>query len=356
MAKIPPHLPAPVCNIDDHKKWLRLKLIIASASFGMLAGLSGAAVMVGWVWPNYGGGDIWLSSAQNRSSVSPNQLDDKVAREINDRIFSVYAGGSPLSGISYLKKTDKLGDAIVIGSDGWLSMFIGRYSGNFKNWVALSNDGSTYEVEKVVFDKFSGVIYLKLLIATTNNNQFKVVSFTDTATLGSTAFVWADGIWSVALIAREIYALVPPHLDTAPVLSFSLSEPVPAGSVAIDLQGKVVGLADSQGRIIPNAYLTRVIPDLLSLNRFTYLSLGVDGWFGAEQPIVVDSQTISGFAVSQVWAAGSPLRKGDIILAINGKPIEESKFLWYNKGTSVKLQILRNGKKIEVESTIFETK
>jgi len=131
--KLPPHLPPPVCNIADHKKWLRLKLILASAAFGLLAGLSGASILLGWIWPGYGGTDVWTVTEQNRSALSKVQLEEKIAKEIQERIFSVYARATAFNSDSYLKKSDKLGEGVAISSDGWLAMYLPDYNGVYKN-------------------------------------------------------------------------------------------------------------------------------------------------------------------------------------------------------------------------------
>jgi len=357
--KIPPHLPAPVCNIDDHKKWLRLKLILASAAFGLLAGLSGAAIMLGWIWPGYGGGDIWAVSEQNRSYLSTIQLEEKIAGEIKDRIFTIYESASVVGSNSYLKKSDKLGEAIAISSDGWLAMYLPNYTANYKNWRALSGDGSAYSLEKVVFDRYAGVVYLKLTNMTTDgqsNSQFKVVSFSDSVRSFDEIFVYQNDNWYRGLVSYGVYSAGVVHMDTAPVLFYSLNMSADAGSVAINNQGRVVGLINKEGLLLPNVYLTRIMPGILNRQAVAYTSLGVDGWFSKEQPIISKNEKVSGFMVNRVWGKSSPLKKGDIILEVNGKLIEAEDYLWYsNTNEMVKLKVLRGEKTLELESKVTET-
>jgi len=87
------------------------------------------------------------------------------------------------------------------------------------------------------------------------------------------------------------------------------------------------------------------LPNILSAQTVVYPSLGADGWFSEEQPIVVASSSASGFAVTRVWSAGSKLRKGDIITEINGRVVTADD-LWYNitGNTTVRLQINKGGK------------
>ncbi len=354
--KLPPHLPPPVCNIEDHKKWLRLKLILASAAFGLLAGLSGASILLGWIWPGYGGEDVWTVTEQNRSALSKVQLEEKIAKEIQDRIFTVYARETAFSVGSYLKKTDKLGESVAISSDGWLAMYLPDYNGSYKNWRVLSPIGTVYTPAKAVFDKYAGIVYLKLSNITTQGqtSQLKVVNFSEAPRVFDEIFIYQDGNWVKNSLGYPVYPLDSAHLDTIPNVLFGLGDGSSSGAVAINSQGRMVGFITNEGMLLSNVYLTRVMPEVLNKQTVLYPSLGVDGWFSVEQPVVVEDEKVKGFAVSRVWATGSPLKKGDIILEINGRPIETVDYLWYNKNETVSLKVMRGGEIIEIESKVFE--
>ena len=72
----PPHLPPPSCNLETHRRLRRLKILGAATFFGLIAGLTGASMMIAWIWPGYGGGDLWVVTEQTRSPLYRAQLEE----------------------------------------------------------------------------------------------------------------------------------------------------------------------------------------------------------------------------------------------------------------------------------------
>jgi len=345
----PPHLPPKSCNIARHQKWRRLKIIFALTIFALIVGMSGASMMIGWIWPRFAEGDTWIASYVH-PALSRVQMEDRVRQEISLRIVSVYQSESALNGVNYLKQ--KMGDAIVVSSDGWVAMYKPDYDGSYKNFSVLAKDGQVYQLENAVMDKYSGVLYLKI-----KNAQFDVVNFSGSISAGEDIFVFNDSDWYHSVVDYPVMsANVIPHMDTAPVLFYSLDGKFKLGDVVINSQGTVDGLIQNDGSLLSSDYITRVLPNILSAQTVVYPSLGADGWFSEEQPIVVASSSASGFAVTRVWSAGSKLRKGDIITEINGRVVTADD-LWYNitGNTTVRLQIIRAGKTIEIETKLTDT-
>jgi len=356
--KHPPHLPPQECNVESHRSWQRIKIILAAAGFGLLAGVTGAAIMLGWIWPGYGGGDVWAVS-QNLSFSDKSQLDEKINQEIRDRIFGIYENSVSQSQGSYtLRPQDKLGDAVVISSDGWLAMYQPAPAGNYKNWKAVSFDGSVYAVERIMPDRYSGMLYFKLAVRDAgdqNDAQFKVITFDDNINFGEETFVLKNINWYRNAVSFPAATRNPfPHLDTAPSYFYSLDTPAGESSIVINNQGRLAGFVNQNGDLLPNIYITRIIPTLLSNNRVAYLSLGVEGLFNREQAIVVNGERQRGFIITKVLAKNSLLKKGDIILDINGREIEQDNILWYNKDATIRISVWRAGKVMEVESKIVE--
>jgi len=129
----PPHLPAPSCNVASHRKWQRIKILLAAAVFGLVAGLSGAAIMLGWIWPGWGGGDDWMVSRVNNSWLNRTQLEERVRIEMADRVAVVYSRANVWHGANYFSETDKIGEASVVTSDGWLVMHYQGSVGGYKS-------------------------------------------------------------------------------------------------------------------------------------------------------------------------------------------------------------------------------
>lgn len=349
----PPHLPAPACEIKSHHNLQRIKLILAAAVFGLVAGISGASMVVGWIWPSLGNGDIYLES-YNYTLLSRNQLSESLQVEAQQRVAQVYKDVSDSSGISYLSEQKRLGTAIIVTSDGWLTIYLPNYDGIYKNWRVLLYNGTVYSVKQVVRDLRSNYVYLKL--DTHADAQFKVVTFADNVKAGDDVYAYSSGVWKRNIVQDKVYKpLTAVHLDTAANYGFLLANPVVTGAVVLNNQGRVAGVIAENGLLITGEQVNRVLPYILRAQKATYLSLGVEGWYSEENPILNKTEKINGFAVARVLSKISKLRVGDIILEINGQVVN-SETMWYNisGNNSVKVKILRKGKMVELETSVVE--
>ena len=234
--KLPPHLPPPVCNVDHYHKWQRIKLIVAAAFFGVLAGLSGAAMMLGWIWPGVGGADNWLAS-QNLIKEH-NQLSDSLRHEIEEKIVTVYSQESAASAVGFLAEKNRVGQALIITADGWMLMQKPNQL-NYKTWRLLFSDGSVYGVSKIASDNRSGILLLKVGALpggkTLTNVQFKVISFADNVKVNDDNFVLSNNRWQWAYIQEAVAKnLSIPHLDTAPTYTFLISNNFVQGALSFN--------------------------------------------------------------------------------------------------------------------------
>lgn len=355
----PPHLPPPACNIENHRKWLRLKLIAASTVFGLAAGMSGAAVMLGWLWPNYGGGDVWIT-AQTRQATAHNQLEEQVRAEVAEKIFTVYRGLSAAGGVSFLSQSEELGEAVSVSSDGWTAMVLPVATGDWRNWRFLGANKALYRAEKSLFDARAGIAYVKLAPIDPNKENstqsFKVIGFADKVGNLDEVYVFQNGEWRYAWITETVWKNNQSgHLDSAPAFGFNTSVAFAPGSVAVNSRGQLAGIINASGQLEPAQAVARVVPDVLSDSRIVYATLGVEGWFSEEQSLIVDGEKISGFAVMRVVGAKTLLRRGDIILEINGEVVSAQN-LWYNiyNNQKVRLKVLRSGKPVELETPVIK--
>jgi hypothetical protein len=345
----PPHLPPKTSNIEIHRLWQRLKILLAVVGISLVAGMSGASMMLGWIWPRFAEGDTWITSYTS-PGLSRAQLENRVREEVSSRIVAVHKGLGSLSGVNYLNK--KIGDGIILSSDGWLAMYQPNYDGNYKNLYVVTDDGQVWQPEKALLDKFSGILYLKI-----KDNQFKVAGFIDENSPIDDIFVFQNSYWyhGFALYPSLNYKI--PHLDSAPLLSYSLNGSFNVGEVAINSQGRIVGFVTEKNLLLPSFYLTRVLSKVLSQQTLSYPSLGVDGWFGDEQTIVSEKTKVQGFVVSSVWSASNLLRRGDVLVEINGRIVTPDN-LWYNinDNQTVNVKVLRAGKVMDLSLKVTRTK
>lgn len=352
----PPHLPPKTSSVESHRYMQRLKLLFAVVIFGLIAGMSGASIMLGWIWPKFAEGDSWISS-YTRPGISRAELENRIRSEVASRIVAVHRGTASVGEVNFFNK--KIGDGIILSSDGWLALYQPSYDGNYKNIYVVVERGNIFQPENAVWDKYSGVLYLKI-----KNEQFKVVGFVDESENLDDIFVWQDNNWYHGVVLYRIFNYKIPHLDSAPIRSYSLNGTFNAGEIAINNQGRVVGMIGEDNLLLPGFYISRVLPKVLSRQSLAYPSLGVEGWFGEEQTIFVDSdetsktgETAQGFLVTNVLTSGNLLKKGDLLSEINGRVVTADS-LWYiiNDNESVTARVLRNGKVIEVTVKVIETK
>jgi S1-C subfamily serine protease len=312
------------------------------------------------VWPGYGGGDTLFNAQQNRLAWSSRQPEERTQKEISSRVVAVYSQEQSLGGNNYFNPDDKLGDAAIISSDGWVVMYLPKTAVNLKRARALSSDGAVFELEKVLTDARSGLVFLKISLLDEKTRarvggQFQVVSLAENVDAGSEVFVFERDTWRSATVnARDWNIYARPHLDTAPAYALALNIGFSHGSTVINGQGRLAGFMLADNIFLPANYLARVMPTVLGTGKVVYESLGVSGWFDSEQPIVVDAQRVAGsFAISRVDKAHGLLRVGDIITTVNGQIVTPEN-LWYNitGHKTVRLKVWHAGKAIDVEATV----
>lgn len=346
----PPHLPPPSCDVARHRQWQRMKTLFVAGFFGLAAGLSGAAVMLGWIWPGFGGGNVWFAN-YNRHGVLREELEARVHEELSERVVTVYKGGIGKDGSGFLSAANKVGEAIIVSSDGWLALYFPSFDGNVKNISVLAADNKIYPLEKGMLDRYSGIAYLKI-----KDGQFKVVSFADDNQAPDELSTYGGaGAWVNGNASRErVGSFAIPHLETSPVVSYVVDNNVPAASVALNSQGRIVGLTKNNNELIPAVYVARLLPAVLGRGEVSYLTLGAEGWFDEEQPIFINGRRVHAFYASKIINKASLSRKGDIILEFNGK-VAKAGDLWYNNAQDkVRLKVWREGKAIEFESPVYE--
>jgi len=349
MKKNPPHLPVASCNLVNHRMWQRLKILLLIIFFSIITAIAGASMVMGWLWPTWGGGEIMISS-RRQAAVSEKNLEDIVKKEILDRIVSVYKVSSKAYGVDYLKQENKIGEAVLVSSDGWIA-FYSTTQLNPTNLVIYTNNKNTYSVEKTVYDKYTNINYLKLKIKDT---KFKVINFASDVKSDDDLFVYSDNTWDYSYIKGEYYSNKNlPINDISINKLYYLNTEHQSGQVVINKQGRMVGVVNIEGSLLLSKYINRSLSKFLKEEIISYPSLGIKGWYGFQQPIFVKNENIEGLFVNSVVDVKSKLRAGDIITEINGVVVGKAD-LWYiiNNNIEVDLKILRNSKEIIIKSPI----
>lgn len=351
----PPHLPNPTCNIKNHERWINIKSLIVVTLFGLAAGITGAAVMLGWIWPNFGGGDTWVVS-QNNIDLGRGQLDALVGKESNERVYNVYTDMAHLDTFAYLSEKNKLTEAVAVSSDGWLAMYVPKSEKamSYKKWRIAGYNGTVYKIDKFLFDERARLAYAKVsLLAMAEKNasltQFKVTGFGDSLAPFDDIFAHEQDGWRYGRVGYVEYGVFgEDHLDSGPNRAYVLEGDFSVGSAVINNRGRLVGFVMDNKMLLSGSALTRILPEVLSREKIVYPTLGVNGWFGFERGAQADGEAMNGFVVERVLSKKTPLRRGDIVTEINGQVVSDEG-LWYNiADQEVKLTVRRAGKILEL--------
>lgn len=236
-------------------------------------------------------------------------------------------------------------------TSGWLVLYRPKFDGKTTGWLAVAENGSIYNVSRSLFDKRSGIVYLKIEPQITKpgvtNEQFKVATFNEGLKQYDELFVFQDGRWNSTMTTGQVTATEISHLDSASSYIYNLTDSFKDGSIVIDVSGNMVGF------IVQGSAALSLINENYFLNginektEIVYPSLGVEGWYGDEKMIIINEEKVSGFIVSKVLGNRQYFQKGDIILEVNGRPMNRES-LWSNIFENrVRVSLLRNGTVVE---------
>lgn len=356
MSKIPPpHLPPKTSSVKLHIFLESLRIILLVAALGLAAGIAGASVVLGWIWPYAGGGETWAMT-QTRSSLSVHQLQDRIIEETAKRTLSVYRQKTSLNGFDRLDKSDFINTAVAVSSDGWAILYAPDTYSDYKNWRALDGDGALAAVDQVIKDNRSNILYIHLTGNTDKGKQLKVASFENTEiSSGEEIYILENNTWNYSFVKFPVFISTKAQLDTAPVVTYSVNNVFAPGSIAVNAQGKVVGVIDENNNLLPYTAVTRILPSVLSEQKIIYHSLGVEGYFTAASPIISRGQSLSGFVINKTLRSNSQLRKGDLITEVNGEEVYQNDFWLQIYGNEkVKIKVLRQDKTVELEISIIK--
>jgi serine protease Do len=236
-----------------------------------------------------------------------------------------------------------------------------------------TNDGESYPAKVVGTDKKTDLALIKVA----GHDDFPFVRFADKSPrIGDWVVVVGNPFGLSETVTAGIVSAKGRNIDADPYDDFlQIDAPINqgnSGGPSFNLDGQVVGVTTAIysvsggsvgiGFAIPAETAKTVIADLKSAGHVTR------GWLGAEiqqiTPSIAESLGIKdseGALVAEV-KAGSPamqghLKAGDVIIAVNGKPVTDSTDLVRKigalaPGSNAELRILRDGAKQTLSVTL----
>ncbi len=353
---ISPHLPPPTCSIAKHHRLERLKFILLFTVVSVVAGFSGAAILVGWVLPTQKAPVI---SQWYFPSFQPDKAKDDAwvnSKLLDDKTVVLYNNFDTVENAVVLADKNKAGLGIIVSSDGWLVSYLPGMTVDVKKWKAYFNN-HIYTIDKVIVDPYAQLVYTK--ISPLNNGgvkeQFPVVSFTNDINVKDELAIYDGRLTKKSTVnASDTRSVLVPRLDSAPVGGYRLDTSFPVGSFAADKQGRLAGIVVEENFILGNEAVSQILPQVFLNQPITHFSLGVEGYLSTDAVVTINGAKVSGFLVTKVRSKNNLFKVGDIIKEINGQLVSDKKIWYYKQATAVNVELLRAGKTIAFK-TMFQT-
>jgi serine protease Do len=360
------------------KRSILFSIIVIFVIGALIGGFLG-----GYISLKYFKSSLNLPSIQNPTNVQYINISDVIKVE-ESQIVNVAEKVSPavvristtqvVQDFFFTYETPGLGSGFIISSDGYIVTNNHVIEGAKKITVTLS-DGKEYDGFLVGTDPSSDVALLRInatdlpYLTFTDSSMLRVgqtviaignpYGFDHTVTTGvisalERTLTFEDGTTLVGVIQTD--AAINPGNSGGPLLN--LSGEVVGMNTAIYAAGQGIGFAVSSNTIM------KVINDLKLYGKVRWPFLGISGVaitddIAKRNDLPVNKGILVVQVLSGTSASDAGLKPFDIITKFDGKDVtsvqELTKYLRQkNIGDKVKLEIIRNGKKIEIEVTLKE--
>ena len=244
----------------------------------------------------------------------------------------------------------KLLNSFIISSDGWLVTYVSDYtSGMEKNWEAIDYQGTSYKIEKVLYDKLEKMLYLKITAS-----GLRVVSFPVWQDLNVDTELWAiNNNWEATFIKKE--NILENNFAWSiwqPQNSWQLTDSFIPGTIFFNNQGQFVGVAVKDNLLSHGWLVEKQINELLVSGKLQYLGVPWQGYF-VRAANKIEGSNISGFYIEKVGSVNSSIAKGDIVLKINGEntTAKNLAYLLWTAPNDLEVIVWRQGSELTVKVT-----
>jgi hypothetical protein len=345
----PPHVPPPASSLSTYRTWQRLKVIFGVTFLGLFAGATAACMILGWLGPHLTGGTTILS--YYRADATPRDSSPLLSSDVEDslatKLVSVYRQKMVQpGGITYFDPHDRVGQGVVLSSDGWLAVPALQPPERNSVWYVLTTSGSFVSTTQVLYSPDQGLAYLKVAV----NRSLRPIEFNQQVTLGDSVFTLSDTRPQAGII-DQFKGFAEALLTTGIAPRFQVSSARPG--VAVDISGRLVGILNNQGSLVESSVVAATLPAIFKGRVPATASLGVSGWFTEDIPFFNHQTKAAGFLVTNFTGKNLPFKKGDILTDLQGIIVRRG-VLWYTESTSsVHARLFRAGKQIEFSAKIF---
>lgn|GEM_PF-3183675 len=296
----------------------------------------------GWLANNLFGISYNVKDVINQRLDSENDNAQVVIRgakqvvvEQDTRSAEVIAGAERVVVGLFKKRADdnydllkEVAAGVIITNDGWLAANWQSKEGQFKpaDYIVVTKDKKIYDLDRLVFDDFSGLTFIHLR----NAGSLPVAAFKSSLSVsrGQTVFLagWLKTVTSAVLLdnSRQDDVLS----SDQPFKTLKLSSAANGEILAVDLSGQVVAWFNKDKQPQSVDYLVNAINALLANKTIGRAVLGVnylnaDYHLNRQEPLgAVIAKDKKGVAVvANSPAAKVGLRAGDIIYSVDDEEL-----------------------------------
>lgn len=354
-------------------------ILILATVLGLGGGVVGQLVSQSYIMESYFGipGVSEINFPKDSRSSLVISGPKKVVVEQNDKVYeTAQSVKGSLAGI-YLKKgivgkagiMDKyyqpgelIGQALVLSSDGWLITDLKPEGDDWAKYEIATNNKELYQVDKQIFDNVSGLTFIHIPA-----KNLSIRSFADPANLQSGQIVltanWL-GVNQVNMIAEvrrsaELVSMSDKFKEEVGLVDGIIKDA--SSPVVFNLAGEVVGLVNSQNKILPAAQLRSAIASILLKGKIERPSLGLSyvnlGKLIPSSAKDANHPSQGAVIMKSVGEAERKigLKEGDIVTQMGSVVISDSMPLnevlqTFKVGDKIDLVFWRDGKQDEVST------
>ena len=371
-------------------------ILVLVVILGLLAGVVGALVARVYIFDDvynmpffgninfsdngYKGANLVIQGAR-KVVVEQNVKVAEIMNSVSGNLVGIFKkikiadSGLKFNLENYYKLNQAAGFGLIITSDGWIitdALPKNLSSNNVSDgYVIINKEKQIYKIDQVVHDTLTPFTFIHV----EGVKDFPVQQFAEreAAVNGQLAIAvfWSGDAYLTSIIGSRESGLLRSsdnffdELVIADVSGQGLKQ-----AVVFDLAGKIVGLADSQGKIRPISHFQSAIRSLLRDRDIKRPGLGVNyldlSLLAKEnnkykKGALIYKATSGVSIIKNSPAEKAGLKEGDIVIQVDNTEVNENNTLTeliqgHLAGDKVNIVYLRDGEREEVEIELGEIK
>jgi len=324
----------------------RALLVLIVLSF--VVGMSATLVSIAWVIPQQVAHGPTYSVQVDARDVESRDLPQAVRNNIERRVVTLFDKRKQLRSSLYGAEA-YVATGVLLTSDGWFALYDPNYTkGKELAWDVHDARGQSHQVDRVVYDALSDIVYAKI-----EGDGFSLAQFPQHEMSGE--FVWGVGnnSWSGTFLEHSDAGLAgEQRVIWHPERYLKLSGDLDPGTILFSEQELFAGIVDRDGNVIP-AYLFELqVPSVLAEGSVAYSGLDVSGRYVTKILSEETWQDRSGFLITAASTkpTSSTVGVGDIITAVEGERVRAGQLseMVLRGPSSVHVSVLRENKMYDI--------